>query len=138
MKDLVKTARRAAGSAVLPTVSFGVMNAEVLILKMADTIEQLQQACDEWAEVSQNNYQRAKAAEERIEILQKGLEIFERERDRYKYNQPEITGAYFLAGGHGSTDDNMLPDFVRIVPAYGCAWEQVYAKTDKTISYEGS
>ena len=72
------------------------------------------------------------------EKLRKALDIYQRERDRFKHSRPEITGEYFLAGGHGERDDNMLPEFVRIVPAYGCAWEQVYVKTDKTISYEGS
>jgi len=72
------------------------------------------------------------------EKLRKGLEIYKRERERFKHSNPEMTGAYFLSGGYGETDDNMLPQFVRIVPAYGCAWEQVYVKTDKTISYEGS
>lgn len=68
----------------------------------------------------------------------KGLEIYERERNRYKHAHPEVTGAYFLAGGIGEIDDNYLPQFVEIVPAYGCGWSQVYEKTDKTISYEGS
>ena len=72
------------------------------------------------------------------EKLRKGLEIYKRERERFKHNNAEMTGAYFLSGGYGETDNNMLPQFVRIVPAYGCAWEQVYVKTDKTISYEGS
>jgi hypothetical protein len=70
--------------------------------------------------------------------LRKALEIYERERERFRHNNAEITGAFFLTGGHGEKDDNMLPEYVRICPAYGCAWEQVYAKTDKTISYEGS
>ena len=42
--DLVAIARRAKGSAVLPTVSFGVLNAETLILKLADRIEELEAA----------------------------------------------------------------------------------------------
>lgn len=42
MSDLLKTARRAKGSDLLPKVSFGVMNAEVLILRMADRIEALE------------------------------------------------------------------------------------------------
>ena len=70
--------------------------------------------------------------------LRKALEIYERERDRFRHAKAEITGEYFLTGGHGDRDDNMLPEYVRICPAYGCAWEQVYVKTDKTISYEGS
>lgn len=72
------------------------------------------------------------------ELLRKGLDVYQRERDRYRHNNPEYTGSYFLAGGHGEFDSNCLPKFVRIVPAYGCAWEQVYVKTDETISYEGS
>ena len=73
-----------------------------------------------------------------IEKLEKALDIYKRERDRFKHTHPEMTGAYFLSGGHGEKDDNMLPEFVTIVPAYGCAWEQVYQKTERTISYEGS
>ena len=70
--------------------------------------------------------------------LRKGLELYQRERDRFKHTHPEMSGSYFLSGGHGDVDDNLLPQFVQIVPAYGCAWVQVYEKTDKTISYEGS
>jgi len=70
--------------------------------------------------------------------LIKALDIYERERARFRHAKPEITGAYFLAGGHGEKDTNMLPQFVEIVPAYGCGWSQVYEKTEKTISYEGS
>jgi len=73
-----------------------------------------------------------------VEKLQKALEIYERERARFRHAKPEMTGAYFLTGGHGKADDNQLPEFVQICPAYGCGWEQVYVKTDKTISYEGS
>ena len=81
---------------------------------------------------------RIEELELKVKNLRKGLEIYERERNRYKHAYPEITGAYFLAGGYGDEDDNHLPQFVEIVPAYGCNWSQVYEKTDKTISYEGS
>lgn len=63
--------------------------------------------------------------------------MYQRERDRFKHNNPEVTGVYFLSGGRGKVDGNLLPEFVRIVPAYGCAWEQLYKRTDETISYEG-
>jgi hypothetical protein len=43
-----------------------------------------------------------------------------------------------LAGVHGKTDENFLPKYIEISPAYGCAWVQIYEKTEKTISYEGS
>lgn len=81
---------------------------------------------------------RIEMLEAEISKLRKALEIYERERARFLHANPEITGEYFLAGGHGNVDSNMLPEYIRIVPAYGCAWEQIYVKTDKTISYEGS
>jgi hypothetical protein len=70
--------------------------------------------------------------------MTKAFDVYKRERDRFRHSNPEITGAYYLAGGYGDKDGNMLPEFVEIVPAYGCAWSQVYEKTDRTISYEGS
>lgn len=76
--------------------------------------------------------------EDEVRKLRKALEIYERERARFRHSEPEITGAYFLSGGHGEKDGNFLPEFVTICPAYGCGWEQVYKKTERTISYEGS
>lgn len=72
------------------------------------------------------------------EKLRKALEIYERERERFRHANPEITGEYFLAGGHGLKDDNHMPQFVEICPAYGCAWVKIYEDTGRTISYEGS
>ena len=77
-------------------------------------------------------------AEAENENLRKALDIYQRERDRFRHAKPEITGAYFLSGGYGPKDDNMLPQFVEIVPAYGCGWSMVYEYTGRTISYEGS
>lgn len=73
-----------------------------------------------------------------VEKLTKALAIYAKERERFQHTHPELTGAYFLTGGHGEKDANMLPRFVTICPAYGAAWLQVYEKTDRTISYEGS
>jgi len=67
------------------------------------------------------------------ERLRKGLELYEKERNRFKHTYPEISGAYFLTGGHGLKDNNMLPQFVEICPAYGCSWTQIYEKTSRTI-----
>ena len=77
-------------------------------------------------------------ASQYIKKLEKALEIYEAERARFRHSKPEMTGAYFLAGGHGLKDDNMLPQFVEICPAYGCAWVKIYEDTGRTISYEGS
>jgi hypothetical protein len=76
--------------------------------------------------------------EDKIEKLYKALDIYKRERDRFKHTHPEITGAYFLTGGHGETDDNMMPQFVEICPAYGVGWTKVYEDTGRVIMYEGS
>jgi hypothetical protein len=87
----------------------------------------------------------ANAAADRIEELEaeneklrKALDVYQRERDRFRHAHPEITGEYFLTGGHGELDDNMLPEFVTVCAAYGAGWEQVYQKTKRTVSYEGS
>jgi len=70
--------------------------------------------------------------------LLKALEIYQRERDRFRHAHPEISGSFYLAGRHGKTDENFLPEYIEISPAYGCGWVQIYEKTEKTISYEGS
>jgi hypothetical protein len=73
-----------------------------------------------------------------VDRLSRALDIYGRERQRFQHTYPEITGQFFLTGGHGEKDNNLLPQFVTICPAYGCAWEQVYEKTDRTITCEGS
>jgi len=70
--------------------------------------------------------------------LIKALDIYKRERQRFQHAHPEITGQFFLTGGHGEKDDNMLPRFVTVCPAYGANFEVVYQKTDRYISYDGS
>lgn len=106
---------------------------------MTDPIEQLQQIINvlsktEYIETTNTLF----AVSKYIESLERALQLYERERARFRHANPEITGQYFLSGGHGETDENDLPKFVRICPAYGCAWEQIYERTDKTVSYEGS
>jgi hypothetical protein len=70
--------------------------------------------------------------------LIRSLNVYERERARFRHAHPEMTGAYFLAGGHGLKDDNQMPQFVEICPAYGAGWVKIYEDTGRTISYEGS
>lgn len=88
--------------------------------------------------VSMETCETINKAADRIEKLERALTIYEAERNRFKHAHPEMTGAYYLAGGHGNKDQNMLPEYVEIVPAYGCAWSQIYQKTERTISMEGS
>ena len=76
--------------------------------------------------------------ENEVKNLRKALDIYERERTRFKHAKPEMTGAYFLTGGHGTKDENGIPMYVEICPAYGCGWSMIYEDTGRTISYEGS
>ena len=106
---------------------------------MKTNVEELQKIADCFAEAKLHEQEQViLEAIRQMGVLEKGLDIYERERQRFRHAKPEITGAFFLTGGHGEKDDNMLPEFVTVCPAYGCAWEQVYQKTDRTISYEGS
>lgn len=67
-------------------------------------------------------------AAEHIKKLERALEIYSEERKRFAHATPEMTGMYFLAGGFGETDRNLLPEYVRICPAYGADWTQTYKK----------
>ena len=70
--------------------------------------------------------------------LRKAIDIYQQERERFKHAYPEFTGDFFISGKLGNVDTNGLPDKIEVCPSYGCAWVQIYEKTDKTISFEGS
>ena len=72
------------------------------------------------------------------EKLHKALEIYERERIRFKHAKPEMSGEFFIAGYHGPKDDNVMPQFIEVCPAYGVGWVMIYEDTGRKISYEGS
>jgi len=76
--------------------------------------------------------------EDEVRKLRKALDLYERERTRFRHAKPEFTGDFFISGKLGNSDENGLPDKIEVCPSYGCAWVQVYEKTDKTISFEGS
>ena len=81
---------------------------------------------------------RIEMLENEVKNLRKALEIYERERIRFKHAKPEMSGEFFIAGYHGPKDDNIMPQFIEVCPAYGCAWVMIYEDTGRTISYEGS
>lgn len=101
-------------------------------------IESMGSVMGEVEHLAQQMRDRIEKLESENEKLRLGLEVYKRERDRFKHNKPEITGEYFLAGGHGYVDENFLPQFVQICPAYGCAWVKIYEDTGRTVTYEGS
>lgn len=69
-------------------------------------------------------------AAEYIIKLEKALEIYDKERTRFRHAHPELTGVYFIAGESGNKDANLLPDRIWICPAYGCDWTVAYERTD--------
>ena len=92
--------------------------------------------------VSYDDYKESADRIEELEAenkkLHKALEIYERERTRFKHAKPEMTGEFFIAGCHGSKDNNLMPQFIEVCPAYGAGWVMIYENTGRTISYEGS
>ena len=76
--------------------------------------------------------------ENEVKNLRKALEIYERERIRFRHAKPEMTGEFFISGYHGPKDDNAMPQFIEVCPAYGAGWVMIYEDTGRTISYEGS
>lgn len=45
---------------------------------------------------------------------------------------------WFAWHGYGERDQNNLPKYIEVVPAYGVDWTQVYERTDRTIGGMGS
>jgi hypothetical protein len=67
-----------------------------------------------------------------ISKLEKSLELYERERIRFRHAKPEMTGVYFISGDGGNKDNNCLPEHIWVCPAYGCDWSQRYVRTEQT------
>jgi hypothetical protein len=67
-----------------------------------------------------------------IKKLERALELYGRERTRFRHTHPEITGVYYISGEGGSKDANMLPETIYICPAFGCEWSQRYVRTEST------
>ncbi len=42
-------------------------------------------------------------------------------------------GVFFISGVGGGTDTNDLPERIYVCPAYGCGWQQVYERSERTI-----
>lgn len=49
-----------------------------------------------------------------------------------------LPDTWFVCGEMGEKDQNGLPQYIDVCPAYGVGWYQVYEKTDRSVSTEGS
>lgn len=50
----------------------------------------------------------------------------------------QFPDTWFAWHGSGPKDQNGLPQYIEVVPAYGVDWTQIYEKTDKTVGGMGS
>lgn len=70
--------------------------------------------------------------EELTKLLEKQQVIIRR---IYAEHLPDT---WFVCGEMGEKDSNGLPQYIDVCPAYGVGWYQVYEKTDRSVSTEGS
>ena len=45
-----------------------------------------------------------------------------------------LPDTWFVCGERGEKDQNGLPQYIDVCPAYGVGWYQVYEKTDRSVS----
>ena len=69
----------------------------------------------------------AKELEDILELLAKQQKIIHRV---YAERFPDT---WFACGEHGEKDQNGLPKYIEICPAYGVDWSHVYERTERTI-----
>ncbi len=50
----------------------------------------------------------------------------------------QFPDTWFPTGELGEKDQNNLPKYIEICPAYGCDWVQIYERTERTIQGMGS
>lgn len=133
--DLVKSLRESGSRSEIELHE----DREEAAARIEELEEKLLSATMDGYDMAKHGYRdRIEELEAENEKLRRGLELYKSERDRFKHTHPEMSGAYFLTGGHGPKDDNQMPQFVEVVPAYGCGWSMIYEDTGRTISYEGS
>ena len=50
----------------------------------------------------------------------------------------KLPDTWFVCGELGEKDQNNLPKYIEVCPAYGVDWSQLYERTDRTIGGMGS
>lgn len=65
--------------------------------------------------------------EDILELLAKQQKIIHR---IYAQHFPDT---WFVCGELGEKDQNNLPKYIEVCPAYGVDWSQLYERTDRTI-----
>lgn len=70
--------------------------------------------------------------EELMALLQKQQAIVRR------IYAEHLPNTWFVCGEHGEKDQNNLPKYIEVCPAYGVDWSHVYERTDRIIGGMGS
>ena len=50
----------------------------------------------------------------------------------------KLPDTWFVCGELGEKDQNNLPKYIEVCPAYGVDWSQIYERTDRTIGGMGN
>lgn len=50
----------------------------------------------------------------------------------------QLPDTWFVCGEIGEKDENNLPKYIEVCPAYGTDWSQIYERTERTIGGMGS
>lgn len=77
-------------------------------------------------------YTAAKELEDILDLLSKQQKII------HRIYADKFPNTWFPCGEHGEKDQNGLPKYIEICPAYGVDWSHVYERTDRTIGGMGS
>lgn len=74
----------------------------------------------------------ANELEEILDLLAKQQKII------HRIYAERFPNTWFVCGEHGEKDQNNLPKYIEVCPAYGVDWSHVYERTDRTIGGMGS
>lgn len=62
------------------------------------------------------------------EITDEEYELFQKLASVWYHNEPEITGAFFICGEAGNSDEHGLPEFILVCPQMGANITAVYKR----------
>jgi len=80
----------------------------------------------------QTSLEAAKELEDQLLLIEKQQKIIRR---IYAEKLPDT---WFVCGELGEKDQNNLPKYIEVCPAYGVDWSQIYERTDRTNGGMGS
>jgi len=80
----------------------------------------------------QTSLEAAKELEDQLLLIEKQQKIIRR------IYAEQLPDTWFVCGELGEKDQNNLPKYIEVCPAYGVDWSQIYERTDRTIGGMGN